>query len=548
VVDIRSTIAGFELTLQTLGEVSVLLNNLDRKLEELNPELPRLSTYSANGAMAASLATMLEAYQAAFATMVMQSAQLLGTPGSVPLQVVPGGVTAAAPVITAPAAPAATAEVAPVQAARAAPVAAATPVVQAPEAPVAAAAAQPLHVAPAAPVAQAQAQVAQPVPKASTPAPAGDFKPVSSIAAARFSSTAPANKQLKDAAEIIKPLKPIEMASADHPLGPLTTSGLAIIFAHGPELKKHWPGGRDAKMALEAALPNEQWRLMVFDGSVFAVLEEKVWVYGANDLHKEGNFAGKFVAQTHTVTTWAGLQLADGLISVVKKDRTGKPAGDPIALGNPGDAQAFIVSSDETIFVAFGTGELFRVDTAGAVALPSLNKNGTVIGLAVDPRGLVVTNQGPQGVIVSLVDANGAVRAESKSVAPSLSHPIALMNDRFFAFDESNAQIVCVALDGLAEIQRVAIEGMTHVSRMIGVQEATDVMLALLACDAEGRPSDVHLLQTGTGVVTKLCHISAVRGEMVYTDGHFGVVSTSSLQNMLQVFSAYGPIKAAKAA
>ena len=42
-----------------------------------------------------------------------------------------------------------------------------------------------------------------------------------------------------------------------------------------------------------------------------------------------------------------------------------------------------------------------------AVALPRADKNGTIIGLAVDSRGLLITSVGPQGVVLSMHDQNG---------------------------------------------------------------------------------------------------------------------------------------------
>jgi hypothetical protein len=538
-VDLQTTIAGFEVTLETLVEISNLLKRLDERLAQLSPELPQIST-AANGGQSLStgFAAMLTAYQDAFAAMAAaaRSAALLGLGDKPVVLNIESTLQAQAQAAPAPVAqPAA----APVVESVPTPIAQAAPVVEVQAAPV----------APAAPAAAEEPtpQVAA-APKAKTPVPAGDLKPVGAIASQRYGTAAPGGKQIKADAEVIKPLKPIDMPSAENQVGPMISVGMGVVYAHGNELKKHWPGARDAKANLEAPIPNDSWRLLNFDGNVFCASEDKVMVFGGAELHKEGNFPAKLVAQTHTLTSWAGLQVDGDSAFVTFRDKSGKNAGDTVAIQNPGDANVFLASSGEAVYVAFSTGELFRVEGSGVQNLPKLDKNGSIFGFAVDPRGLYVTSQGGRGVIVSMLDKDGNVVRESKSLADTISHVPAFADHTLHLFDDCKSEMVTVDLDSLQATYRTPLEGVTGITRLIALQEDSVTTLAILACDSELRPTDALLHTVETERTAKLCHLTLTKGDLVYADGHIGVSSTSSLQNMIQVFSVYGPMSGVKAA
>ncbi len=531
-VDLQTTISGCEMTLETMVEISNLVKRLDERLAQLNPELPRISTANDGQSISGSFASMLSAYQEAFNAMAAaaRSAALLGlgAPGQQPvvlnLQTNPN-VQVSAPQ------PAPQVEVA-------APAAA--------EAPAPQPAAEQQQVAQAAPPPAAAQPKAAPAPK--VPAPAGDLKPVGAVASQRFSTNAPSGKKIRDAAEVTKPLKPIEMPNAEHQVGPMLTHGMGIVYAHGAELRKHWPGARDAKAALDKAIPNESWRLLDFDGTLFCLAEDRGMVFSANDLHKEGTFQGRYIAQTHTVSAWAGLQDNDGVLSLVLRDKSGRTIGEAVAVGNPFGAQVFIVSSDEAVYIAFATGELFRVEGGVLQALPKADKHGRIIALAVDERGLIVTNQGANGVVISLHDQNGTVIVESSVVAGGASHAPALLNGNAYLFDDAKSELVVIDLDTLTTSSCKSIEGVTGVGRLIALQEDSGVTVALMSADKDGRPHDVYLHEVESGANTKICHLSATKGDIAYADGHIVVTSTSTIQNMTQVFRIYSPRAAVKEA
>jgi len=523
-VDLQTTITGFEITLETMVEISNLVKRLDDRLAQLNPELPRISTATNGQSISGSFTAMLGAYQEAFTAMAAaaRSAALLGLGGGeqpVVLNLQTNSNVQAAPQ---PAAPVQAAAPAAVEAAAAEP--------------------QPAP-APAPPAAQPQQA---PAPKA--PAPAGDLKPVGAVASQRFSATAPAGKKIKEAAEIIKPLKPIEMPNAEHHIGPMLAHGMGVVYAHGLEIRKHWPGARDSKAPLEAAIPNDNWRLLDFDGTLFCLAEDRGMVFSANDLHKQGTFQGEYVAHTHTTSSWAGLQNNGGVLSLVLRDKTGRTIGEAVPVGNPSGAQVFMASSNEAVYIAFGTGEIFRAEGGALQSLPKADKHGSITGLAVDERGLLVTSQGPSGVVIALHDRNGVEVVESSPVAGSASHAPALLEGNAYLFDDAKSELVVVDLDTLTVVSRKAIEGVTNVGRLIALQEDSGVTIALMSTDKEGRPSDVYVHAVESGATTKICHLSATKGDIAYAEGHIAVTSTSSMQNMIQVFNVYGPAAGAKAA
>ena len=531
-VDLQTTIAGFEITLETLVEISGLLKRLDERLAQLSPELPQVGQV-ANGSQSLSgtFTAMLNAYQEAFAAMAAaaRSAALLGIGNQpVALTIETNAPKAAAP---APAAEPAKAEAVAAEPAPAAPSAAPEPA-SAPEPPKAA--------QPAADGGSAEAR--KPV------SGKANLTPVGSDASQRSSYVVAAGRQTKDKSEIVKPLKPIDMPNVENPVGPMICHGMGVIYAHGSDLKKHWPGQRDAKAALESPIPNERWRLLAVDSSLFCVRDDGVTVLSLGELHKEGSFQGKYIGQTHTASAWVGVQNNDGEIAIEFRDKSGRARGEAAKLGKFGDAKVFVVSSGESVYVAIESGELFRSEGAEVSSLPKANKRGSIVGLAVDSRGLIVTNQGSHGVVLSLLDQDGNLLGESPVVASTISHPPVLSADRAYVFDDAKGEVVTLSLDTLDVAQRKPLENVNSVARLLALQEDKGVTLAILAGDKEGRPTDVYLHSVESGANTKLCHVSAVKSEIGYADGHIAVCSTSSMQNMVQVFSVYGPAAAAKAA
>jgi hypothetical protein len=530
-VDLKTTIAGFEMTLETLVEISGLLKRLDDRLAQLSPNLPQIGKVaSGSQSLSGSFGDMLAAYQDAFSAMARaaQSAALLGLITEKPVVLtleVPEAQPdplAAAPMQDAPKP--------------------AEPVAEQPTPePV-------VEKAPESPKAHPPAVNAGPAEPRKPVSGKANLEPVSAAASQRFSYNAPTGRILKEAAEIIKPLKPIEMPSVDNQVGPMITAGQSVIYAHGTELKKHWPGQRDFKAALESPVPNDPWRLLAFEANLFCVRDDGVTVLGLGELHKEGSFQGTFVAQTHTASCWVGVQNDNGDLSVVFRDKGGRPSSDPAKLGNFFDAKVFVATAGEAAFVALGSGELFRIEGSSATALPKADKRGTITGLSVDSRGLLLTNQGPHGVVLSLLDRDGNLLGESAVVAQSISHSPVLLDDMLYLFDDQRSEVVTLAFDSLDELQRKSVEGIKGVVRLLALKEDSGVTVAILAGDIEGRPSDVFLHSVESGTNTKLCHLSALKGEIAYAEGHIVVSSTSSMQNMVQIFSVYGPVPVARAA
>ena len=342
-----------------------------------------------------------------------------------------------------------------------------------------------------------------------------------------------------------KPLKPIEMPSPESHVGPMMASQSAVVFGHGTELKRFWPGARDAKTNLESAIPNDAWRLLEFGDNIFCAREDGVTVVNATELHKVGSFAGKYVGQTHTVSAWAGLLAKDGKVSIEFRDAAGKAAGEPVELGQE-SGEVFLASSGESVYVAFESGEVFLAEGSAAMSLTKIEK-GKVLGLSIDPRGILVTSLSDKGVTLSLIDPNGKLVKESAPGVGAASHAPALLGDTCYLFDDSKAELVLISLDSLEQVKRQPVESVNGVSRMFCLKQDGGETVAIMAKDSEGRPTDVFLVSLPSGTATKLCHISATKGEMVYVDGHIAVSSTSSLQNMVQVFGVFDR-QAAKAA
>lgn len=531
-LDLRTTINGLELTLETLGEVSKLLKQLDEKLAALSPEFPQVGALAGNSQdgtiLTPGFSNLINAWEEAFTMMAARTAQLLGTSAAATPALRIETNEAKPEPVTAMAAP--KLEIASNDVVEEAPV---TEVVQ----------------ETAVSEASAPAAVeATPGPKSSpiiNNEPEPSWVSVGSSTRHRYSANAPSGKALKDGAEIGKPLKPIEMPSPESHVGPMMALKNAVVFGHGTEIKKFWPGTRDSKTNLESAVPNDAWRLLEFKDSIFCAREDGVSVLNVNELTKIGTFPGKYVGQTHTDSAWVGLFAKDGQIQVEFRDQAGKSTGEAVALGAT-EGEIHLASSGESAYIAFETGEVFLAEGGVAMSLTKV-ENGKVIGLSVDSRGLLVTSRSDQGVTLTFLDENGKVVKESAPGVRAASHGPVLLGENCYLFDDSKSELAVISLDSLKEVKRQPIEGIKSVYRMFGLQQDEGVTVAIMAKDPEGRPTDVYLQSLQSGKTTQVCHISATKGEMVFVDGHIAVASTSSLQNMVQVFGIFDKY-AAKAA
>lgn len=520
-INLQTTISGLELTLTTLAEISSLITQLDERLAQLSPELPQIASGQIS---TGGLAEMLATYQQAFAAIEAagRAAEALGISGDL-------DATRVARKTQAPTEPK---TVNP------------TPVVQntVEETP-----APIIEAQPEPPVAQKEVVVQQVVsqPQADEPVAPAISKPISEVLDGqeiqRPTHVAPKGKQIGSAAELSKPLKPIEMPAIDHQVGPMICNGSNVIYAHGPELKKYWPGTSTAHASLPSLIPNDPWRLHVVDTNVFCVADEAVSVAELGDLHVASTFFGKFVAQANTATSWVGVRDDNGVLSVMFRDKKGKAVSSEVKLGQFTSENVFLETAGECAFIALGCGDVFRVEGTTAEHIITAEKDVEIVGLTVDKHALLITHRSAKGVWLTMVDHRGKPALQSAIVAKSISHQPVLLEDQIFLFDDANSEVVALSLDTLQELGRNSIPEITSVARMLAIADESGATLAIMAQAAESRPSGVYLHATSSGVTHKICQLSAVKAELAYADGHIVVSSTSSMQNLIQVFNIYSP-------
>ena len=549
-LNLQTTVAGMEMTLATLADISKLLARLDERLMELSPELPQVD---GAGVPSSGIRDMIAAYEQVFASFqeAARAAQALGFN----VEIAPPNVSLD----------------------RTIPVAEekseGSPSIEQEQILVREAAADPVpkievvHSAPddtqnllkeirAEDKTSHESTVAIELQLQDIERETGDptvvpERPVSveSIAISNKAHRAPRGQIIRLDGEFGKPLKPIEMPAIDYQVGPMICHGASILYAHGRELKKYWPGANTTKGKLEADLPNETWRLQVIDSQIFCIGEQTVSVLAANDLHTTSTFPGRFVEQAATTSNWAGVRDDNGILSVVFRDRQGKAHTGGGKLGAFAGERVFLESADEIAFAAIGRGDLFQVKGCEAKHISNAGKDVQTVGLLVSSSGLLLTNQSSDGTWLARHDFHGRQLRRSAPFAKSISHQPVFLAGKLFVFDDSMGELVTLSVDSLEVEERVAVEGIHSISHLLAIEDEESGTLVIVAENADLRPISVHLHSVKTRKTTRLCPLGAAKADIGFADGHIVVSSTSSMQNLIQVFRVYdGATLNAKAA
>ncbi len=524
-----------ELTLTTLAEISTLIQNLDERLAQLNPELPRVcsGTFSSAG-----FKEMLTAYEQVFGAFeqAANAAKALGFE-----------VDAAALASTPPRT---------VQVSKTNPTGSTKPTASTSqvtetvknEAPVVAEEipATQVEVEKPAEVAAQQTEKVQLVVEESagevvaaeeTAAP--ELQVIEGFVSHRQTNVAPSGFHVRSDSELTKPLKPIEMPAADYEVGAMICQGASIIYAHGPEVKKHWPGTATAKGKVDGLIPADAWRLCLIDSHIFCAKEDSVSVLKLGDLHSAGTIPGKFVAQGRTGNSWVGVREDGNALSVMFKDKKGKTFMGGEKLGEVASEKVFLDTVGECAFVAVGGGDVFRVEGVSAEHIANAGAYVTIAGFAVDSQGVFITNQSADGVWITMLDHNGRPVLRSATLAATVSHQPVIIDDMLYLFDDKKSEVVSVSLDTLQEVKRAYVDGVTSIGQMIAVKDDDGGALALISTNADERPTAALLHSIESGETVRICPITGVRAQLGYAEGHVVVASSSAMQNLIQVFSAY---------
>jgi len=520
-LNLQTTIQGIELTLITLAEISALIERLDQQLSQLSPELPRVGN---GGVSADGFREMLRAYEQVFGAFeqAANAAKVLGFDPDGNFAPIAKAAHFAPNVIAAPVIKQETAAIEQVSA---------SPAVESQD--------PPQVIEPVAVTVQLVVEET-PAPVPTTEGDAPELEVVEGLAAHHQAPAAPRGQHIRTDSELTKPLKPIEMPAADYEVGPMICNGASILYGHGPEIKKHWPGAATAKGKLTAALPLDIWRLCIVDTHLFCAGEDSVQVLKLADLSNAATIPGKFVAQSQAANSWVGVRDDNGALSVMFKDKKGKSFMGGEKLGELPTSKLFLETAGECAFVALAEGDVFRVEGCSAEHIANAGAYVNIAGFAVDENGLYITNQSGDGAWITMLDHKGKPVLRSASLAASVSHAPMIIEDKLFLFDDKKSQVVTISLDTLQEIKRSFVDGVTSIGQMIAISDEDGGALAFIATNADERPTAVYLHSLENGATTKLCPITGTKAQLGYADGHIVVASSSAMQNLIQVFYVYG--------
>jgi hypothetical protein len=533
-MDLRTSLAGLELTLDTLSEISLLLKRLDEQLKELSPDFPQVANGNVKG-LTTDLASTLASFEEALSMMASRSASLLGhavetshAPAAAAPAPKPAEPKPAAPTVE----PAAAEEVsvpAPVQASE-------EPEEEAEEE-------KPAQAPAPAPAGKVQARVTVPAEGLLEGEPIWDSVPAAG--GQNWAYALADGLDLRDEAELSQPLKPVETPSAENPLGAIGAVGRGVIYSQGKDLKKFWPGSGENKVSVESPIPAEAWRVMNFKENVYCVGPNRVEVINAANWAQQKPFAGTYVNQAHTDEHWAGLLNKDGELFLELRDASSALVGEAVSLGAAGDGAVYLAAAGDTVFVGKEAGEIYRVQGGAA---EQIWEGEGLLSLALHTHGIFIAHTSSEGVVASMLDRDGNILAECMTGIQSLGYQPVLLGEYYYMFDNAASELLVGSLETFEVLQQKAVQGVAGVKRMVGLSHGDTEMLAILACDAQGKPTETLLHSPMSGSVHKLCRVNVPNAQIAYVDGHIAVATASSYQNMIQVFSLLKQHAAAEAA
>jgi hypothetical protein len=536
-VNLQTTLSGFELTLTTLVEISQLIVIHDERLAQISPELPQIGS-ARNGQLSTSgFSEMLAAYQQVFAAFeeASRAVTLLGLDGGTPqLKIEQHLQPAPEPDIVAPIS-------APISETERLEFGPFTDESDEDDEPIED------HVPDLVASDVREESLRQPDPTQPEPAkksPQREAEIVPQLAVTGggqdelSAHRAPAGQWV---GETPKPLKPIEMPSVQNELGPMIYGGQSAIYVLGSEIRKYWPGAGGASEKLSAGVPNESWRLLGDKAKLYCVHEDQVSILNQDDLRTTKTLPGRFVAHAVTDNLWAGIQEEGARLSLTFRNQDGSTITGAENIGKFPSGPIYITTLGDVAFVGTANGELFRAEGTCVESFYDSKKRGSLIGLAASQDTLLLTNQGPDGAWLTTVDLKGKVLHQSKVVAKSMSHQPILLEDKAVFIDDARSEVVIVSLESLQEVDRRSVEGVSGVLALLLCDQEGGPGLAILAKSDAGRPVGVYVHSIQTGTTMKLCHLNADCAHIANADGHVVVASSSSMQNLVQVFHVYAP-------
>ena len=512
-LNLQTTVAGIEITLSTLAEISQLIARLDERLLELSPELPRINTSSSSGEFSCqSFSDLLLAYQEAFSAFeaAARAASALGFHTSAPAKPSPQ----LPPLMTAKEDKVDPAQVSPPPEAK--PVE--ETVSEAPEVEVA-------------------------TPHEASPVLEPE-KPKLTVVEGKIDRPAAVEHTIQTHPQNSKPLKPIEMPSSDQAVGPMICKGSSVVYVHGSELKKYWPGAATVRGKLDLEIAHDPWRLLITTSSVFCAGDESVSVHKTSDLHRTASIPGRFLAQGCTRDHWVGVREDNGVLSTVFRDKDGSTFKGGEKLGEFFTDKVFLETSDDCAIVALSCGEVFKVDCGSVTHLANAGKYVEIAGLAIDSQKIFITNRNADDVWLTMLDHEGKSIHRSAVVAKSISHAPIIAHNKVFLFDDARSELVTLSTDSLEETRRDVIGGVTSIKRLIAMNDEDGGSIIILAQSADARPTAALIYSVRSGETSKICQLNAANGDIAVSDGHLIVSSTSAMQNLIQVFDIGGPVMA----
>ncbi len=341
-----------------------------------------------------------------------------------------------------------------------------------------------------------------------------------------------------DPALAIRPMTPTETPGIEYEIGAMLYTGKRVVYAHGDSIRAFWPGESERSLLLSHAVPDELWRLLMLKETLFCVQENRVETIDLGNWTRAAAFTGTYTNQCATNELWAGIRKGKPSPILEFRDPSGELVGEPIPLPPTFNANVFMVSDGEVIFVAGEHGEVLKVSPeAGAPFCKTLE--GTLAHFAMTSHGPVALSVCEDGILITKFDEVGKAVHTTKTKASEISGNVAVLGNELFFFDAGAGVLCAWDLPSMKELEAMDLKGVERVRRMIALEAGSVRSLLIAGCDSAGKLGSVFLLNPETDAHLTLCSTNQPNVEAIFADGCPVVATSSSYQNIIRVFQPY---------
>jgi chromosome segregation ATPase len=341
-----------------------------------------------------------------------------------------------------------------------------------------------------------------------------------------------------DTSKELKPMTPTETPGIDYEIGAMLFIKDRILYAHGDSIHSFWPGQAERSLMLSHTVPEDPWRLLVLEDTLFCVQEHRVETIDIAGWSRSAAFAGEYLHHCATRKHWAGIQTVKAGLALEFRDPMGELVGEIHTLPESMREVSYLVSDGEAVYVGSENGEIICATPENMEQLRAAS-DGKLINLLISQHGPVALNLIPEGIEVLRYDSKGKLAAEMKMPAAEVSGNMTVLGDRLFYFVPSGSSLRSCDLVKMTPSASIEVPNMQELRRMIALDAGGVQSLLIAGCDAAGKLGTVFLLDPNSHQHINLCSTNQPHVDAIFANGCPVVATSSSYQNIIRVFQPF---------